>query len=453
MRKRISILFRHGFVRSVGILLGGTAFSQALMVLVLPLLTRLYTPEDFSVLAVYASILGILSGAACLRLEIAIPLPPRDGDAANLLALALCCSAGIAGLLALGVALFPAQIISLVAQPKLQPFLWLLPLGIWLCSSYAALQFWTTRKKKFGLISKTRMTQAIGGAGTQVGLGFAGIAPLGLVLGQMLSSGAGIFGLLCDAIKNDRATLRAVSWSNMRRVFCEYDRFPKYSTFESLANSASVQLPIIIIAALAVGPEAGFLMLATRVMVAPMSLIGGAVSQVYLSRAPEEFRAGTLATFTVDIISGLVKVGVGPLVFAGIVAPVVFPLIFGSQWQRAGEMVAWMTPWFILQFLASPISMTLHVTQSQRTALILQIFGLALRVGSVTAAAYWAQCWIVESYAVSGFIFYLTYLCIVVLIAKIRPKELLKATAPGCLIVVLWAVLALFIRAVYWRWI
>jgi O-antigen/teichoic acid export membrane protein len=450
MRQKFDALFRQGFVRSVGVLAGGTAFAQALMVLVLPLLTRLYTPEDFSMLAVYTSILGILSVAACLRLEIAIPLPQRDEDAANLLALALCSSAGVASLSAIIVWLFPLQIVALVAQPKLQPYLWLLPLGIWLSSSYVALQFWTTRKKRFSIIAKTRMTQAISGAGIQAGLGWATIAPLGLLVGQMITSSAGIFGLVRDGLKNDRAALRSVNWPNMRRIFFEYASFPKYSVLESLANSASIEFPVIIIAALAVGPEAGFLMLASRVMLAPMALIGGAISQVYLSRAPIELRAGTLGSFTANIIGGLVKTGVGPLVFVGILAPVIIPIIFGVHWQRAGEMITWMTPWFVIQFMASPISMTLHVTQSQRAALVLQILGLVLRVGAVVAAAYWAQRWIVESYAVSGFVFYVIYLCIVVFLAKIRIKDLLKAVAPGALIVIAWTLLAIFLRIAHW---
>jgi O-antigen/teichoic acid export membrane protein len=451
IRQKFDALFRGGFARSVGVLVGGTAFAQALMVLLLPLLTRLYSPEDFTVLAVYASILGIISVAACLRLEIAIPLPQHDDDAANLLALALCSATAVAGLSAVIVLLFPSQIIALVAQPKLEPYLWLLPLGIWLSSSYAALQFWSTRKKRFPLIAKTRMTQAIGGAGTQVGLGWAGIVPLGLVLGQMINNGAGIFGLVRDALKNDRPALRAINGPSMRRVFFEYDRFPKYSTFESLANCASIQLPIIIIAALAIGPEAGFLILASRVMLAPMSLIGGAVSQVYLSRAPDEFRAGNLDKFTAASLSGLIKTGVGPLIFAGIVAPVAFPIIFGAQWQRAGEIVAWMTPWFVMQFLASPISMLLHVTQNQRTALILQIFGLLLRVSTVVVVAYLSHSWIVESYALSGFIFYSLYFYLVISIAKIKVKYLLTIFKSSTLIVTTWVLLAIFLRVVFWK--
>lgn len=79
LRKKISTRLNSqgGFLKTVSILAGGTAFSQLLAILVLPILTRLYTPNDFSVLAVYLAILGILTSINCLRIEIAIPLPKK----------------------------------------------------------------------------------------------------------------------------------------------------------------------------------------------------------------------------------------------------------------------------------------------------------------------------------------------------------------------------------------
>ena len=425
LRLKLQNLRKADFLRSVGVLVGGTAVAQLLTVLVLPVITRLYTPADFSVLAVYASVLAIISVVACLRLEIAIPMPESDEDAANLLALALFSCTAVAVLSALAVLCFPDQIVSLLGQSGLRPYLWLLPLGIWLASAYAAVQFWATRKKRFSTIAKTRMTQAVGGAGVQLGFGwFAALGPFGLLLGQAVSSGAGFFGLGRAALSVDNAALRKVNRLSMRRVFREYDRFPKYSTFEALANNAAIQLPVIIIAAMTAGPEAGYLLLAMRAMAFPMALVGGAIAQVYLSRAPDEMRAGRLAAFTAQTIGGLAKSGVGPLIFIGIVSPVMFPLVFGAGWQRAGELVAWMTPWFILQFLSSPVSMTLHVTGRQRTSLNLQIFGLLLRVGAVCVAGWLAQQYIVEVYAISGLLFYFAYLLVVARASGVEIREL-----------------------------
>lgn len=416
--------FRSSFFKSVGVLVSGTAFAQVLTVIALPLLTRIYTPTDFSVLAVYTSIVSIISVAACLRFEIAIPLPKRDAEAANLLALSLLFCTVISIAVFFGVLLFSAQIIELVGQPALRPYLWLLPLGIWLASSYSAIQFWATRKKKFGIIAKTRMTQAIGGVGTQLGLGWAGLAPLGLLLGQMINSGAGFFGLICDALRGDRALIRSISRFRMRRIFRRYVNFPKYSTLEALSNNAGIQLPLIIIASLAVGPEVGFLALAMRVMAAPMAFIGSSVAQVYLAEASAKYYKGELRAFTIKVMLRLLVIG-GPIIaVGGAISPLLFPIIFGPEWGRAGELVFLMVPWFIIQFVVSPVSMSLHITGRQGVALIVQLAGVLFRSGCVVFAYFVIPGWLSEVYIVTGAVFYFFYLLIVLACVGGRAKAM-----------------------------
>ena len=446
---RAKLPLRSGFVWSVGVLVGGTAIAQAVTILALPLVTRLYTPADFSALAVFVSISSIVSVAACLRLEIAIPLPEHDDDAANLTALALISCTSVAAIFGLLAWIFSTQIIGLIRQPTLEPYLWLLPIGVWVTSAYAALQFWTTRKKGFTSIAKTRVTQALSGTATQIGLGWAGIAPLGLLLGQVVTTGAGLFRLGRGALRKDQQAIRTIRLSEMRRMLRVYHRFPKYSAVEGFANNAAIQAPVIIIAALAAGPEAGYLMLAMRVMAAPIALLGGAVSQVYLSRASGELRNERLAVFTTDIVGGLAKTGVGPLIFIGIVAPTLFPLVFGESWHRAGELVSWMSPWFVVQFLTSPVSMALHVTGRQRMALALQLFGLVFRVGSVAGAGLLAEHYIGEVYAVSGFIFYSMYFGVVITLSGSKPSKLFGAALSALPITLAWICAGLTILLLY----
>lgn len=442
------LLPRASFARNVGVLAGGTAAAQAIGVLALPVITRLYTPGDFSVLAVYASILGIVAGVACLRLDISIPLPERDEDAANLLAVALLCSTAMALLAALSIWCFPEYIVNAAGQPGLRPFLWMIPLGIWLASAYSAVQFWATRKKRFTAIARTRVGQTTGSTVTQLAGGLLNaLGPFGLLLGQLISSGGGVFGLGRTAWREDKPALRATTWVDMRRVFRSYDRFAKYSTFEALANNGAVQLPVIMISAVALGPEAGYLFLAMRAMAIPIGLIGGAVSQVYLSRAPEEYRAGQLGPFTLKAVAGLMRTGVGPLLFAGIVSPVAFPIVFGADWQRAGEMVAWMTPWFILQLISSPVSMSLHVTDNQRAALELQLFGFILRVGCTWMATLFAEKYVFEIYAATGFIFYAVYLMVVAQITKIKAHDLMLTALTRPQVSIAWAVIGISVAS------
>jgi len=106
------------------------------------------------------------------------------------------------------------------------------------------------------------------------------------------------------------------------------------------------------------------------------------------------------------------KVGAGPLIFMGIIAPFAFPLVFGSEWTRAGVILTWMTPLFLLQFLHAPLSLSLHVTGNQITAMLLQTFGFILRVGIVILASAVARPYMVESYTFAGMIFYATYIAV-----------------------------------------
>lgn len=411
------------FFRNVLILAGGTAFAQGLTVLILPVLTRLYSPSDFSTLAVYASILAIMGSVACFRYEIAISLPKSKRDGLALLVLAVLSATLWSLVTAVVLYWFGWLFLGWINNPELVPFLWLIPLGIWLQGIYTALQYWATREKDFGRLSRTKLNQSIAGAVTQIVFGWLKMAPSGLLFGHFLSTFAGSVGLAIGTIGRQKKIFNSISYRRLYKVGCEYSHFPKYSALESLANSAAMQLPLILIAASAAVPEAGYLLLATRVMAVPMALIGNSISQVYLSGAAHQLRDGTLSSHTASIISALVKSGAGPLIFAGITAPLIFKFVFGAEWQRAGELISWMTPWFLMQFLSSPISMVLHVTKNHRMALVLQMFGLIVRVGFVILAMSIAPEFVSEFYAISGFVFYGVYFIVVVRTSAVSIKN------------------------------
>jgi O-antigen/teichoic acid export membrane protein len=408
-----------GFFKSVSILVGGTAFAQALSVLILPIITRLYNPDDFALFAVYSSILGILSVAACLRFEIAIPIPKKNKDALSLFILAIVSNVFFTLVLTLIIFLFHVQIIGLIQQPKLKPFLWLIPVGVFFAGLYNALQYWTTRNKQFSTIAKTRMTQSIASSTAQIGGGCYGFGAVGLIIGQIINFSAGIVRLAINFWRESSYLFKKISITRLKVNWKRYDKFPKYSTFEALAHIMAIELPVVIIAAVATGAEAGYLVLAMKVMAIPITLIGGAVAQVYLAHASESYNEGKLRTYTIQTIKKIALIALVPLLTIGMMAPFMFPILFGEEWSRAGSMVTWMTPWFAMQILSSPVSMSLHVTGNQKFALLLQIMGLVIRVGGLIGVSLYYSKWVFEYYALSGFIFYILYLFVIMRILKL----------------------------------
>jgi len=401
----------------VAVLAGGTAFAQALSILVLPVLTRIYSPHDFEILAMYVAIISIFSTVACLRFEIAIPMPEDDGLAINLVILSLLSAVSLV-LLFFTVILLLSNHINQWTDYKLAGYLWLLPIGTLLSAFYSAFQFWAIRKRKFTVVAKTRITQAVSGASVQVGMGLVGAAPVGLLFGQLLQGGAGAV-LLGKKFVNDASDqLTSISRTSLKNTFKRFERFPKYSTWEALTNSAGIQLPVIMIASYTQGAEAGYIMLAMKLLSAPMSLVGGSIAQVYLSEASEQFQDGTLRKFTLNTMWSLLKIGFFPVLLVALVSPTLIPVVFGDDWVKAGVLISWMAPWFLMQFIVSPVSMALHIIGAQKAAMFLQVFGLFLRAGLVLWACNFCNEFVGEVYAVSGFLFYVIYLMVVERIVK-----------------------------------
>ena len=65
----------------------GTGLAQAIPIAISPILTRLYTPEEFGIFALYIAITAILTILVTGRYELAIMLPKEDEDAVNILSI------------------------------------------------------------------------------------------------------------------------------------------------------------------------------------------------------------------------------------------------------------------------------------------------------------------------------------------------------------------------------
>jgi O-antigen/teichoic acid export membrane protein len=438
LKARLSRLSGNTFLRSVVLLLGSASLGQAILLGALLISSRLYSPADFGVLAVFNGVVTIVAVAACLRYEIAVGLPEEREDGAALLQLSLVCALGVSALVAVIIWLAPDPLMARLFDVRVMQVLWLVPVGIFLVAGVSALQQWFVRERGFGAIARSRIAQGSGHAALQVGLGVAGAGPIGLIASQLFNFALGVTMLGSRAFLDAAGPIRRASASRMRSLAVAYKRFPMFSTWEALFNAAGIFVPVILIGALAPPSEAGHLLLAMYAMQATLSLVGTAISQVYFSRAPGEHLAGNLASFTQTVLANLIKVGPGPLLFIGITAPTLFPLIFGSAWERSGVLVAWMTPWFVMQFLASPISLAFSVTGHQVQASLLQALGFAGRTGAVLIAWWLASNLVTEAYAASGFVFYAIYLAVVIATTRISLQGFLADVLKAAPILLAW---------------
>ncbi len=382
VKKRAALALPRGrFTRSVITLAGGTALGQAIVVLASPVLARLYTPEDFGILAVYSSMLGIISVVASLRYELAIPLPEDDRDATALLVLSLGIVVVVSLLTGIGIWLSGKQITRWANAPDLQPYLWLLPLGIGMVGSYQAFNYWAVRKQAFGRIATTRLYQGAGAVTIQITFGLLKIRPFGLLLGQIIGQAAGAASLA----KLTSRTASSISFVRIARIAKRYCRFPLFSSPSGLLNSMGLQLPAILLTAF-YGPQVtGWFALGQKVVGLPMSLLGQAVAQVYLGTVSGLHRENNadIELIFLKTARRLLFWGSIPVVILVLIGPQLFSFLFGSGWREAGSYVQLLAVMFLFQFIIVPLSQTMNILERLDLQFAWDCFRLVLVLGTI----------------------------------------------------------------------
>lgn len=399
------IIPKGNFSRNVMVLVSSTAFGQGLAVLVAPVLTRLYKPEDFGILAVFSSISSILLVVASLRYELTIPLPEKDEDAANLLVLSLSIVFIFSGITILVVYLLGNEIISWLSSPALRSYLWLLPLSVMGAGIYQALNYWAIRKKAYKNIAKTVISRNSGKALTQVVLGFSQSGPLGLVLGMIIGQtlGSGTLALLVK--RKDSRIFKSISIQNLRRVARRYSRFPLISGISAIINDVGLQLQPLFLAAFYGSQVLGWFALSEQIIGMPMTLLGQAFAQVFLGEASQVAHKTPkdLEKLFIKTAKKLFLVGCVPIALLGYKGPWLFSIIFGNTWLQAGVYSQILAISFIVKFVAVPLSFTLDILERLDLQLYWDLGRLALVIGIFVTANHfkWSDWLVVLIYSIS----------------------------------------------------
>ena len=120
------------FSQNVLTLMTGSTLSQAIPIAISPILTRIYTPEDFGLYAVYLAIITILGTIVSGRYELAIMLPKKDEDAINIFALGLVITICLTVVTTILVITFNDYIGNLSNNQKMKYWLYIVPVSVFL---------------------------------------------------------------------------------------------------------------------------------------------------------------------------------------------------------------------------------------------------------------------------------------------------------------------------------
>ena len=376
---------RSDFAKNVLTLLTGTTIAQAIPIAVSPILTRIYSAEDFGVLALFIAVSSILSSIATGRYEMAIMLPEKDEDAINVAALGIIISICLSLLMVFPAVFLNDTISEALNNKEIGFFLYFVPVVILLTGIFNVLNYLNTRKKLYKDIAKANVFKSVGLVAVQLSVGFIKSGATGLISGQIASHFISSYRLAVNTAKN--YDLTNINKSKIKAVGKRYINFPKYSMWAILANSLAQNVTNILISIYYSVATLGFYSLAQKLLGMPSTLIGRSIGQVYFQQAVIEKQKTGKAVDTFNstskklfIFSFVVFV---PLYF---VLPLAFEIAFGTDWRVAGEYAQIALPFVAMQFIAATLSNTNSVFEKQKISLIWQIGLSSISIGLILIA-------------------------------------------------------------------
>jgi O-antigen/teichoic acid export membrane protein len=350
---------------------------------------RLYTPVQFGAAASFVAGVGLVGVVSALRYDLAIAVATDEGDAERLLVLSVvmvATTAVVVGTFAIvaGPWLLPA----FGVRAAVSDLRFIAPAGIAALGFVGVAVRWATRRRRYALIGRTRIRQAVSQGVAQLGLGVAGLGVWGLALAGLAGSCAGGVRLATEPLAVIRAYdlrgQRGAIWRTARR----YRQFPTFSLFATLCHGLATAGVPIVVAALYGLRMAGYLVLAQRVVTIPLRLLGEAISGTYLGDssllrriAPGAVRSRLRQTTAMLAILALVPLAI--LVVAG---PELFSFVFGRRWHVAGELARPLCVLAAAQLVVWPILQTFAVLARLKFQAGLAIAQLALTLGPLLAA-------------------------------------------------------------------
>ncbi|SMF54247.1 lipopolysaccharide biosynthesis protein [Pseudogulbenkiania subflava] len=386
LKSAVQRLAAGGFARNVATLTGGAALAQLLPLLFAPLLTRLYSPDDFGLLAVFSAWLSNLAVIATARYDMAIVLPKDERDAERLMTLAL--AINLALLLVLTVLLLPAHggIARLLGAPALAPWLLVLPAGVWLAGSLQAWTNWNNRQRRYAANAQGRVAQSLGVTLAQLGAGWAGLGFAGLIAGSLAGQALALWAQARADLATRLAWLRGHRRAELAEVARDYSEFPKVNTPHAFVVAFQDSLMLALLASLAGHAVVGQYALVLRVLKLPAALLGQAVSQVIfrdLAEAHAHGRAMTpLLARALAVLAGAALLPFGLLLVA---AEPLFGWVFGAGWREAGVIAATLVPYLAAAFIAGPCFMVPMVIGRQRASFLFVLTGVVVNMAAFAA--------------------------------------------------------------------
>lgn len=379
-----SRLLKSEFSRNLAVMFSGNGLALILPFLVAPLISRVFTPEDFAGYELFVKILTLIAVVSSLRFEMAILLPAsqKEADGLTKLSFEVLCIATLLSLIF--VLFFRENTARILGNESLSELLWLLPLAVITTGTIKILTQVVIRYREF----KTLATNKIIASGSNnvskylLGLKFpvAGSLVWGHIIGLILPILALFQRKIVYTLPQRLLKLKI----SRRKLFSRYRDFPLVNTFNIFIEEAQESLLLFLISAFYGELILGLFAFALRYLRVPLNVFGASLAQVLNEKFARERNEGlNIRKPLIRTFASLAAVCFMPFALLFFYGEPLFALIFGAEWSEAGRLAGYLAPWLFLYFVETPVSMLPLIVDRQSTFFAINFSGHLLTLAAV----------------------------------------------------------------------
>ncbi|MCQ2343191.1 MAG: oligosaccharide flippase family protein [Paludibacteraceae bacterium] len=381
----------NALIKNSARLLSANVIAQAIGLVVYPILTRLYAPEDFGLLNLFLCLGGVLVVLANAEYHTAIVLPDNDRDARSLVHIGWWSSVIVTCVVCLCLP-FSNVIASWFKTPDLARWLWLMPVFVLTSALWNILNYWYVRGCQYRRLSGYQYSLSIVTTSAKLGFGYGGWLHGGLVMSAIIGP---VVSLLTTIGLGWRKSVQSLfrhrpTRDELRHVALQYKNFPCFNLPRTFLNYVVGQLPVLLLTPMFGKATIGYWGMALLVGFAPVAMINKALYQVLYQQFTEFYHKGMsirplLLRFTGMALTGIVVCGV-PI---GWFMPQLVTWLFGDNWLPVAEILRWMLPWIAACMLVGSTSFLFDIFSKQKQGLYAEILLAVCRCVGLAIGIYY----------------------------------------------------------------
>ncbi len=360
-------------IRDLLTLVSANTLSQLLNFVVSPVISRLYSPESFGIFGIFMGYYNIISEISTLRYHLSIPLNNDVKDSFYSFWVSVL-NTTIIGVI--GPIIVAIMFISSNKSFYKSYFFIFMMAAIILKGIFQTYYYLYIKLRKFKIISLSKILLAIGVTSIQIML--FKLKWVGLISGILSGYFISVFYL---QKKLEYTPIKFLKFKELKSKYVRFKNFALFDTWGALLNIIGIQIPVLTFQSIYGVESVGYYYFAQRIMLKPLGIIGSSIAEVmYPIYIQHKDKKDVIFTLIKKFHLSLVFLSALPFIVFFHWAPVLFKLIFGSQWYQAGVVSKYMSIWFFSVFVISPFSNIISAYEKQYFNLIFQILLAGTRI-------------------------------------------------------------------------